>query len=43
MVHEVSEDTIINGAIDQIESNDRDRDRTGPSTVGVGIDYKTGN
>ncbi len=43
MVHEVSGDTIINGAIDQIDSSNRDRDRTGLSTVGVGIDYKTGN
>lgn len=41
MVHEVSEDAIINGAIDQIDNNDRDR--AGLSTVGVGIDYKTGN
>jgi len=41
MVHEVSGDAIINGAVDQVENNDRDR--AGPSTVGVGIDYKTGN
>ena len=43
MVHEVSGDTIINGAVDQIDSNKRDRDRTSLSTVGVGIDYKAGN